>query len=59
MVSDTTRGILEGLRELAVILNKPEALKMVDNYIKENNPGMVTKKKIIFKAKKKGRGRIK
>lgn len=52
MVSDTTRGILEGLRELAVILNKPEALKMVDNYIKENNPGMVTKKKITFKAKK-------
>ena len=52
MVSNTTRGILDGLRELAVIFNKPEALKIVDSYIKENNSGMVTKKKIIFKAKK-------
>jgi len=52
MVSDTTRGILEGLRELATILNKPEALKVVDDYIRENNIDMPTKKKITFKARK-------
>lgn len=52
MISDVSKGILNGIRELATILNRPDVAKKADEYIKLNGESTSsTKKKIIFKGK--------
>lgn len=52
MISDVSKGILDGIRELATIFNRPDIVKKADEYIKSNEESASSiKKKIIFKGK--------
>lgn len=45
MIFDVSKGILDGIRELAVILNRPDVAKEADEYIKFNEESTSSTKK--------------
>ena len=49
-ISDVSLKLLDGIRELATLLDRPDIVKKVDEYIKSNEGSVSsTKKKIILK----------
>lgn len=52
MISDVSRGILDGIRELAVILNRPDVTKKLMSILSlMRSLHLLQRKKIIFKGK--------
>lgn len=51
-ISDVSLKLLDGIRELATLLDRPDIVKKVDEYIKSNEGSVSsTKKKNNFKGK--------
>ena len=57
-ISDVSLKLLDGIRELATLLDRPDIVKKVDEYIKSNEGSVSsTKKKIILKESRQRRSK--